>query len=137
VSQLQGTIVKKCDMAGHKPDSNKWCAAGTCQHTCDDIVRCAQVDAALLRERGAVGQVVRWQDQPGTGRTDYGSGMKLARDFQLKLTHDKRAEGAGYGLRDNRPGIPEVLHPHGLCVAHADVVAAHQTDANQDWQSHG
>jgi hypothetical protein len=30
----------------------------------------------------------------------------------------------GYGLSDNRPGVPERLHPHGR-AAHADLVAAH------------
>jgi hypothetical protein len=33
---------------------------------------------------------------PNTGRVDHGSGRKLAQDFQLKLTHDKRAEGAAF-----------------------------------------
>jgi hypothetical protein len=31
---VQATVFKKCDRAYHKPDSNKLCAAGTCQHTC-------------------------------------------------------------------------------------------------------
>jgi len=30
-----GVIFKKCDLSNHKPDTNKNCAAGTCQHTCD------------------------------------------------------------------------------------------------------
>jgi hypothetical protein len=33
--KLAGTVFKKCDRANHKPDTNKACAAGTCQHTCD------------------------------------------------------------------------------------------------------
>ncbi len=32
---VQATIFKKCDRANHKPDSNKACAGGTCQHTCE------------------------------------------------------------------------------------------------------
>jgi len=32
-----GVVFKKCDMAGHKPDSNKACGSGTCQHTCADL----------------------------------------------------------------------------------------------------
>ena len=36
-----GTIFKKCDRSNHKPDSNKRCAASTCQHTCDNPERCA------------------------------------------------------------------------------------------------
>ena len=31
--RLQGTIFKKCDISAHKPESNKACAAGPCQHT--------------------------------------------------------------------------------------------------------
>jgi hypothetical protein len=36
-----GVVFKKCDMAGHKPDSNKACGSGTCQHTCADPDKCA------------------------------------------------------------------------------------------------
>jgi hypothetical protein len=32
---VQATIFKKCDRTNHKPDSNKGCASGTCQHTCE------------------------------------------------------------------------------------------------------
>jgi hypothetical protein len=41
--QLEGTIFKKCDWALCKPVSNKLCAIGKCQHTCDSdrIERCA------------------------------------------------------------------------------------------------
>jgi hypothetical protein len=39
--QLQGTVFKKCDMAGHRPDTRKDCKAGTCQHTCADVERCS------------------------------------------------------------------------------------------------
>jgi hypothetical protein len=34
-SLIQATILKKCDRAGHNPESNKQCANGTCQHTCE------------------------------------------------------------------------------------------------------
>ena len=34
-SLVQATVFKKCDRSHHKPDSNKGCAAGTCQHTCE------------------------------------------------------------------------------------------------------
>jgi hypothetical protein len=30
---VQATVFKKCDRSYHRPDSNKGCAAGTCQHT--------------------------------------------------------------------------------------------------------
>ena len=34
-SLIQATILKKCDRTGHNPGSNKQCANGTCQHTCE------------------------------------------------------------------------------------------------------
>lgn len=45
-----GVVFKKCDRANHKAESNKACAAGTCQHTCSDVERCAH--AWTLRYRG-------------------------------------------------------------------------------------
>jgi integrase len=85
-----GVVFKKCDMAGHKPDSNKACAAGTCQHTCTDIERCSH--AWTLRYWADGKQRERsFKDEVRHGRTVYGSGQKLARDAQLKLTVDKRA----------------------------------------------
>lgn len=49
---VQATIFKKCDRTFHKPGSNKGCAAGTCQHTCEarQVPDCAQVDRPLLGE---------------------------------------------------------------------------------------
>ena len=35
-----GTIFKKCDRKNHKPNSNKRCADGACQHTCDNPEKC-------------------------------------------------------------------------------------------------
>jgi hypothetical protein len=90
--KLQGTIFKKCDTAGHKPDANKACRAGTCQHTCADIERCSH--AWTLRYSVSGKQVERsFKDSrnENTGRVNYGSGRKLAQDAQLKLTVDKRS----------------------------------------------
>jgi integrase len=85
-----GVVFKKCDMVGHKPDSNKACAAGTCQHTCTDIERCSH--AWTLRYWADGKQRERsFKDEVRHGRTVYGSGRKLAQDAQLKLTVDKRA----------------------------------------------
>ena len=85
-----GVVFKKCDMAGHKPDSNKACGAGTCQHTCTDIERCSH--AWTLRYWADGKQRERsFKDEVRHGRTAYGSGKKLAQDAQLKLTVDKRA----------------------------------------------
>jgi hypothetical protein len=89
-----GVIFKKCDMAAHRPDSNKACGAGTCQHTCQhtckDIERCPH--AWTLRYWADGKQRKRsFKDEIRHGRTVYGSGRKLAQDAQLKLTMDKRA----------------------------------------------
>ena len=85
-----GVVFKKCDRACHKPDSNKACAAGTCQHTCSDVERCSH--AWTLRYWAGGRQRERsFKDEIRYGRTIYGSGRKLAQDAQLKQTVDKRA----------------------------------------------
>jgi integrase len=85
-----GVVFKKCDMSGHKPDSNKACGSGTCQHTCPDPEKCAH--AWTLRYWADGKQRERsFKDEVRSGRTAYGSGRKLAQDAQLKLTVDKRA----------------------------------------------
>jgi hypothetical protein len=33
--RLQATVFKKCSWEFHRPQSNKGCAGGTCQHTCE------------------------------------------------------------------------------------------------------
>ena len=40
--RLQAIIFKKCDRGYHRPQTNKQCAGGTCQHTCEPsaIERC-------------------------------------------------------------------------------------------------
>jgi hypothetical protein len=37
-----GVVFKKCDMSNYRPETDKLCAAGTCQHTCkpDTIEKC-------------------------------------------------------------------------------------------------
>lgn len=85
-----GVVFKKCDRANHKPDSNKACAVGTCQHTCSDVERCPH--AWTLRYWADGRQRERsFKDEVRNGRTVYGSGRKLAQDARLKLTVDKRS----------------------------------------------
>jgi hypothetical protein len=70
-------VFKKCGMAGHKPDSDKACAAGTCQRTCTDIERCSH--AWTLRYWADGKQRERsFKDEVRHERTVYGSGRKLA-----------------------------------------------------------
>lgn len=87
-----GTIFKKCDRSNHRPDSNKGCASATCQHTCDSPERCPHAWTLRYWVNGKqVEKSFRDKQHPTTGRVDYGSGRKLARDWQLKVTVDKRS----------------------------------------------
>jgi Phage integrase family len=87
-----GTIFKKCDRSNHRPDSNKGCASSTCQHTCDTPERCQHAWTLRYWVNGKqVEKSFKDKQHPTTGRVDYGSGKKLARDWQLKLTVDKRS----------------------------------------------
>jgi hypothetical protein len=87
-----GTIFKKCDTSNHRPETVKRCASAECQHTCDTPEKCSH--AWTLRYSANGKQVEKsFKDtvNESNGRTNYGSGKKLARDFQLKLTVDKRS----------------------------------------------
>jgi hypothetical protein len=76
-----GTIFKKCDRKGHKPNSNKRCAAGACQHTCDNPEKCSH--AWMLRYIvGGKQREASFHDEIRGGRTVYGSGRKLTQDCQ-------------------------------------------------------
>jgi hypothetical protein len=87
-----GTIFKKCDRSNHRPDSNKGCASSTCQHTCDSPERCPHAWTLRYWVNGKqVEKSFRDKQHPSTGRVDYGSGRKLARDWQLKVTVEKRS----------------------------------------------
>jgi integrase len=87
-----GTIFKKCDRSNHKPDTNKGCAVGTCQHTCEKPERCPHAWTLRYTLNGKqVEKSFKDTTNASTGRVNYGSGKKLAQDFQLKLTVDKRS----------------------------------------------
>lgn len=90
-----GTIFKKCDRSNHKPETNKDCAAGTCQHTCGKPDRCSHAWTLRYWVNGKQREK-SFNDtvNENTGRVNYGSGKKLAQDFQLKLTVDKRSGDA-------------------------------------------
>lgn len=86
-----GTIFKKCDRSNHRPDSNKGCASSSCQHTCDSPDRCPHAWTLRYWVNGKqVEKSFKDKRHPSTGRVEYGSGRKLARDWQLKVTVDKR-----------------------------------------------
>jgi Phage integrase family len=87
-----GTIFKKCDRSSHRPDSNKGCASSTCQHTCDSPDRCPHAWTLRYWVNGKqVEKSFKDKQHPSTGIVDYGSGRRLARDWQLKVTVDKRS----------------------------------------------
>jgi integrase len=87
-----GTIFKKCNRSNHRPDSNKGCASSTCQHTCDTPERCPHAWTLRYWVNGKqVEKSFKDKQHPTTGRVNYGSGKKLARDWQLKLAVDKRS----------------------------------------------
>ena len=96
--KLQGTIFKKCDRAAHRPDSNKWCAAGTCQHTCDasQVDRCPHAWTLRYSVNGQQTEASFRDDIYKQKRVRYGTGLKKAQDAQLELTRGKRAEGQTY-----------------------------------------
>ena len=91
-----GVILKKCDRRWHKPDTNRGCAAGTCQHTCERPARCAHAWTLRYWANGKQREQSFKDDLDGQGRVKYGSGEKKAKDARLKIEHDKRAEGASF-----------------------------------------
>jgi integrase len=88
-----GVIFKKCDRSSHRPGTNKACASDSCQHTCSDIERCAHAWTLRYWVNGKQRERSFQDLTDARGRVQYGSGKRLATDAQLKLTHDKRAEG--------------------------------------------
>jgi integrase len=87
-----GVIFKKCDTSNHRPETVRLCAAGTCQHTCkpDTIEKCKHAWTLRYWVNGRQAEK-SFRDEIRNGRVVYGSGRKLAQDFQLKLTVDKRS----------------------------------------------
>jgi integrase len=87
-----GTVLKKCDRSNHKPETNKRCTNGTCQHTCDNPEKCKHAWTLRYSVNGKqLEKSFRDQVHATTGRTLYGSGRKLAEDWQLTTTVQKRS----------------------------------------------
>jgi hypothetical protein len=80
---IQATIFKKCDRAGHRPASNKQCANGTCQHTCEP----AQAESCTHKWTVRYSVNSRQREQSFETLTE-------AQTFQLKLSTDKQTQGA-------------------------------------------
>jgi Phage integrase family len=101
---VQATVFKKCDRAHHNPDSNKWCAVGTCQHTCEP----AQVGDCPHK------WTVRYSVNSRQREQSFGT-LTEAQTFQLTVSTGKQTQGAMF--TDPRAGIVEFLP---LCAAYVD-----------------
>jgi hypothetical protein len=62
-----GTIFKQCDRSNHRPDSNKKCAAGACQHTCDKPEKCSHAWTLRYSVNGKQVEQLQGQDAPDHG----------------------------------------------------------------------
>ena len=128
-----GTVFKKCDRSNHRPETSKACAAGTCQHTCEPsaIEKCPHAWTLRYSVSGKqVEKSFRDKVHETTGRTLYGSGKKLAQDFQLKLTVDKRSADvtfADHG-RTGKANFGEAAEAYLSHLAVKDVSREHYTD---------
>src|ERR1700761_9587534 len=89
---VQATIFKKCDRTYHKPDTNKGCAAGTCQHTCE-----AAHDSDCAHK-----WTVRYSVNSRQREQSFGT-LTEAQTFQLTLSTGKRTQGAMF--TDPRAGM--------------------------------
>jgi hypothetical protein len=96
--KLQATVLKKCDRTYHRPGSNKQCAGGTCQHTCEAsaIERCRHAWTVRYTVNGVQRDKSFRDEIDAAKRVQWGSGLKKAQDFQLELTRGKRAQGKTY-----------------------------------------
>jgi hypothetical protein len=116
---VQATVFKKCDRAYHRPESNKGCAAGTCQHTC---------------EPGQVGGcphkwTVRYSVNARQREQSFGT-LTEAQTFQLTLSTGKQTQGAMF--TDPRAGIVAFLP---LCDAYVEGMAKANAKSKATYRS--
>src|ERR1700733_14318920 len=119
-SLVQATIFKKCDRSHHKPDSNKGCAAGTCQHTCE----ASQVPDCPHK------WTVRYSVNSRQREQSFGT-ITEAQTFQLTLSTGKQTQGAMF--TDPRAGIVEFLplcdtYIEGMAKANAKSKATYRSN---------
>jgi integrase len=82
-STVEASIIKKCDRTYHRPGSNKGCANGTCQHTCD----ARQVEGCAHKWTVRYSVSSRQREKSFATLTD-------AQTFQLTLASGKRTQGS-------------------------------------------
>jgi integrase len=89
---VQATVLKKCDRTFHSPGSNKGCAAGSCQHTCEawQVPDCPH--------KWTVRYSVNSRQREQSFLT-----LDEAQTFQLTLSTGKRVQGAMF--TDPRAGM--------------------------------
>jgi hypothetical protein len=93
---IEATIFKKCDRTYHKPESNKACANGTCQHTCD----ADRLESCTHKWTVRYSVESRQREQSFTE-------LDQAQTFQLELTTGKQTQGRMF--IDPRAGLAEFL----------------------------
>jgi hypothetical protein len=101
---IEAVILKKCDRSGHRPATNKGCAAGTCQHTCEP----AQVERCPHKWTVRYSVDSRQREQSFAGLED-------AQGFQLTLSSGKRTEGKMFV--DPRAGLAPFLPFAGAFIS--------------------
>jgi hypothetical protein len=96
--RLQATVLKKCSTEYHRPATNKGCAGGACQHTCEpaEVERCRHAWTVRYTVNGVQRDKSFRDELDAARRVVRGSGLRKAQDFQLELTRGKRAEGKTY-----------------------------------------
>ena len=116
---VQATIFKKCDRDGHRPETNKGCAAGTCQHTCEP----SQVENCPHK------WTVRYSAHSRQREQSFGT-LTEAQTFQLTLSTGKQTQGRMFV--DPRAGIVEFLP---LCDAYIDGMAKANANSKATYRS--
>ncbi len=79
---VQAVILKKCDRTYHKPETNKKCANGACQHTCEP----ARIETCSHKWTVRYSVNSRQREQSFTG-------LEGAQTFQLELSSNKKTQG--------------------------------------------
>ncbi len=107
---IQATIVKKCDRTFHRPESNKGCTSGSCQHTCDP----AQVEQCP--HKWTVRYSVNSRQREASFKT-----QTEAQVFQAELSAKKVTQGALFV--DPRAGVMKFSDMRRQYTARLDVSA--------------
>jgi hypothetical protein len=116
---VQATIFKKCDRTGHRPGSNRGCAAGTCQHTCEP----AQVEGCPHK------WTVRYSVNSRQREQSFGT-LAEAQTFQLTLSTGKQTQGRMFV--DPRAGMTPFLP---LCDAYITGMAKASASSKETYRS--